>query len=613
MKPDPHFTTWERISGNRARLNSVTNKWNGSNIAKYNYGAYDSNGRITFRQAVPGITWQGMVFDNKGRLTNAQVDTWDPRSYGYDGRNNRTTETGVTIGLAGPDQLGARNSSARGFGVSGTANPNAVVRVSNLYIPGGFADLIPSANGAYFGYWPVPSTTPPANASVLIDATVRGTLKETGKPDKIAESNVLMRVPPVSEALEYDGAGRLKSDGFWTYQWDPLDRLTKMVAKVSSVPDSTEELTFRYDANDRRIWKEHRITPTTGSPTVKTSTMLWAGWLPLCEIRQKDGVNIGRRWFQWGADLSGTLDAAGGIGGLVAIQEEKSEGGWKRTLLPITDGIGNVTAVLDANNGSMVAQYNFGPFGEPINETGEADACPFRWQTKYYDAECQHYYFGYRHYDPRLGRWLSRDPLRERGGFNLYAYCGNDPVNRHDPLGLEDNEWLVRSKEYQAYLGMDAGFFANVGNFSGATWFGIWGAFRQGFTDTKASLPVAAAQLDAVKSQLSNEHPVAAIPIRGMLWLSEGALHMNPMILSSDASLIADNGVWNTLKAAGSKISLDARRIFTEKTWDAFHDTVENTANIFALWKGGRMAVGGLRARFSATKAASTFDDFLGK
>jgi RHS repeat-associated protein len=54
----------------------------------------------------------------------------------------------------------------------------------------------------------------------------------------------------------------------------------------------------------------------------------------------------------------------------------------------------------------------------------------------WYDPECQHYYFGYRHYDPRLGRWLSRDPLGEAGGFNLYAYCGNDPVNRHDPLGL---------------------------------------------------------------------------------------------------------------------------------------------------------------------------------
>ena len=42
------------------------------------------------------------------------------------------------------------------------------------------------------------------------------------------------------------------------------------------------------------------------------------------------------------------------------------------------------------------------------------------------------------HYNPQLGRWLSRDPMGEAGGFNLYAYCGNDPVNRHDPLGLQD-------------------------------------------------------------------------------------------------------------------------------------------------------------------------------
>jgi hypothetical protein len=41
------------------------------------------------------------------------------------------------------------------------------------------------------------------------------------------------------------------------------------------------------------------------------------------------------------------------------------------------------------------------------------------------------------HYNPQLGRWLSRDPMGEAGGFNLYAYCGNDPVNRHDPLGLQ--------------------------------------------------------------------------------------------------------------------------------------------------------------------------------
>jgi hypothetical protein len=51
------------------------------------------------------------------------------------------------------------------------------------------------------------------------------------------------------------------------------------------------------------------------------------------------------------------------------------------------------------------------------------------------------------HYNPQLGRWLSRDPLGEAGGFNLYAYCGNDPVNKHDPLGLmTPNDWEAKKQ-----------------------------------------------------------------------------------------------------------------------------------------------------------------------
>ena len=45
----------------------------------------------------------------------------------------------------------------------------------------------------------------------------------------------------------------------------------------------------------------------------------------------------------------------------------------------------------------------------------------------------------YRAYDPNIGRWLSRDPLAERGGLNLYAYVQGDPINRIDPNGLADS------------------------------------------------------------------------------------------------------------------------------------------------------------------------------
>jgi len=45
-------------------------------------------------------------------------------------------------------------------------------------------------------------------------------------------------------------------------------------------------------------------------------------------------------------------------------------------------------------------------------------------------------YYGFRYYHPETGRWLSRDPIGERGGLNLYEFVGNDGVNQWDYLGL---------------------------------------------------------------------------------------------------------------------------------------------------------------------------------
>ncbi len=36
---------------------------------------------------------------------------------------------------------------------------------------------------------------------------------------------------------------------------------------------------------------------------------------------------------------------------------------------------------------------------------------------------------GFRYYAPRTGRFLTKDPIGTAGGLNLYAYCGNDPIN----------------------------------------------------------------------------------------------------------------------------------------------------------------------------------------
>lgn len=41
------------------------------------------------------------------------------------------------------------------------------------------------------------------------------------------------------------------------------------------------------------------------------------------------------------------------------------------------------------------------------------------------------------HYDPQVGRWMSRDPIAENGGLNLYGFAGNDGVNKIDRFGLK--------------------------------------------------------------------------------------------------------------------------------------------------------------------------------
>jgi RHS repeat-associated protein len=65
-----------------------------------------------------------------------------------------------------------------------------------------------------------------------------------------------------------------------------------------------------------------------------------------------------------------------------------------------------------------------------------ATANPFRFSTKYQDDETGLLYYGYRYYDPSIGRWQSRDPVEENGGANLRCFARNSPIFAIDPLGL---------------------------------------------------------------------------------------------------------------------------------------------------------------------------------
>jgi RHS repeat-associated protein len=71
-------------------------------------------------------------------------------------------------------------------------------------------------------------------------------------------------------------------------------------------------------------------------------------------------------------------------------------------------------------DGTLVAEYDYDPYGRLIRETGpQAATCPFRYSTKYRDPDLELYYYGYRWYDAASLKWLTPDPIGERGGANL--------------------------------------------------------------------------------------------------------------------------------------------------------------------------------------------------
>ena len=83
--------------------------------------------------------------------------------------------------------------------------------------------------------------------------------------------------------------------------------------------------------------------------------------------------------------------------------------------------------------GYIRTSYSYAPFGN-VTESGDVSQ-PFQWSSEHYDSELDLVYYNFRHYSPSLGRFLSRDPIAEQGGRNLYAFVKNAPTKTIDLYG----------------------------------------------------------------------------------------------------------------------------------------------------------------------------------
>jgi RHS repeat-associated protein len=108
------------------------------------------------------------------------------------------------------------------------------------------------------------------------------------------------------------------------------------------------------------------------------------------------------RTYVWGSDLSGSMQSAGGVGGLLEVS---GYGSATMNGFPAFDGNGKVAALIHAADGTVAANDEYAAFGEPARVTGVmARNNPFRFSTIYADDESDLLYYGYRYYKPSL-RW----------------------------------------------------------------------------------------------------------------------------------------------------------------------------------------------------------------
>ncbi len=344
----------------------------------------------------------------KNEFSTATVSQYD---YGYDGLGRRenvvnsgsafTQDAFNIFGYNDRSELTASNRY-NGTDVADTTNPVNDEARSYLYDNIGNRESAMEALTKQITYDPNPLNQ---YAQITTD---------TGTPEMVD--------------LAYDDDGNLLEYAGMQYTYNAENRLT--VAEPETPLDGSKKVEYGYDYMGRRV-RKNVSTYSGGTWSLTTEKyFVYDGWNLVKEYTTESG-STDITYYVHGLDISGSLQGAGGIGGLIARIKRTDTG------LYTYDGNGNVGQLLDASDGSVLAHYEYDPFGKVINSAGTLAAeNPFRFSTKYADDETGLLYYGYRYYSPALGRWLSRDPIEEMGGFNLYQFVNNNTVNDYDVLGL---------------------------------------------------------------------------------------------------------------------------------------------------------------------------------
>ena len=225
------------------------------------------------------------------------------------------------------------------------------------------------------------------------------------------------RAEGVVEALTYDADGNATLIQTFTGTWSiTYNGANRPIRFRNEETDTTVEC--GYDSQGRRYFKKVTVA---GTVTLH-HRYIYRGYLQIACV---DCTRSGHPalWFVTWDPSQPTATRP------LAIQKD---GTWFTYGYDITKNVCEVFGPA----GYIRTAYSYAPFGN-VTESGDVSQ-PFQWSSEVYDSELDLVYYNYRHYSPSLGRFLSRDPIAEQGGLNLYAFVKNNPNISTDFLGRVD-------------------------------------------------------------------------------------------------------------------------------------------------------------------------------
>ncbi len=436
----------------------------------YNGGVsgVDTASALVSKLSLPNGAWVSNTFDSNGRIlgtwmTNGTVNL-DSAVYTYNVGNQRLTVTrnGESTASYSYDAIGEVVSDLASEVIGGTtrfneqlryvfdAAGNLTYRTNNAQIQkfavNSVNELTSNTNGGTLTV--VGTATSQNSTTVTVNSTnalVYGdaTFAATNMPlttaytaigsdsyGRHSTNTVNVSLTTNNTAYAYDGNGNLLYDGLRTFAYDDENQLVQVLVTNAWLSQ------FSYDGKmRRRIRKEFTWQ---GGAWVQTNAVYYV-YDGNVVIQERAANNTPTTTYTRGLDLSSTLQAVGGIGGLLAMTLNTALGSLNsNSYYYHSDANGNVTAML---NGSqyIVAKYLYDAFGNTLSAAGIMAAQNlYRISSRETHSNSGLVYYLFRYYDPNLQRWINRDPIGELGGINLYQFVLDKPVNSFDPYGTSD-------------------------------------------------------------------------------------------------------------------------------------------------------------------------------